>query len=169
MCGHQELSYEELGVCGLWITESDNPDDLEIRRRLVFPITSAYQASHLRLHVSFDELDLLNFGRDFDCSDPRDHFYGFLALATFRESSITIRPNYTVTADAVFLELAEQLLTPYGLEVLDYVCHVDSFPANIPSWVPRWATPREINFALAATAGVAEDTIFEVVPQKSNL
>lgn len=50
-----------------------------------------------------------------------------------------------------------------GLDALRFVSHLDSFPANIPSWVLDWVTPIETFFDLGAEAGVTEDATFKVV------
>ncbi|KAI2470217.1 hypothetical protein F4781DRAFT_186590 [Annulohypoxylon bovei var. microspora] len=92
-------------------------------------------------------------------SDPRDHVYAFLGHPAarrqnayendqsmnypdiFNDTSHTfITPNYTKTAEEVYIEVAKKLMVQHDdLRMLGAVSHsAGSIASDYPSWVPRW-------------------------------
>jgi hypothetical protein len=79
------------------------------------------------------------------CTDPRDHVYGMLGLASPSISSL-IKPQYASDVSAVFVDaLLAILQTSNRLDTLEDCALRPGIarPSQLPSWVPNWTVPIE--------------------------
>lgn len=91
----------------------------------------------------FTLLELLNQHRDCEATDPRDKVYGLLGLAGDAEA-IGIDPNYLLSPQDVFMDLAQRHVSI--TRSLDIICacrHPRQFD-DLPSWVPDWSSDQTI-------------------------
>ncbi|KIY01069.1 uncharacterized protein Z520_03735 [Fonsecaea multimorphosa CBS 102226] len=95
--------------------------------------------------VSF--INILNDGRSYMATDPRDRVYAFLshpstACGVAQDKRMVVA-NYNLSVDEVYFQTAEGILDndPYPWTVLTCVDHTAdplSLYGRRPSWVPRW-------------------------------
>ncbi|KAK3345014.1 heterokaryon incompatibility protein-domain-containing protein [Neurospora tetraspora] len=82
--------------------------------------------------------NLLSETRAFEATDPRDHFFAFLSLATDTKDSKLVA-DYSKTLEEVELEFARQLVDDgYGLAMLRLVNYERESPRTYLSWIPDW-------------------------------
>ena len=88
-----------------------------------------------------DLLEILHSTAAFSCVDARDHVYALLAIAR-KQSAPTIVPNYDLSPEKVYQNLAITLLSQERsrLPLLLYQTDRSSpLDLSLPSWVPDWA------------------------------
>ena len=102
------------------------------------------------------------------CSDARDHIFGLLGIAQ-DEIAVRIRADYRKSVITIYTEVAEMLISRYGLEILVY-CQIPpgcaaefvsgtrrgheystcteeiNQPDSYPSWVPQWGAELKMPF-----------------------
>jgi hypothetical protein len=91
--------------------------------------------------------DILNDGRNYQATDPRDHVYAFLShpratCGAGKDEPIVV-VDYNKSVDEVYLETASRILETdlYCWTVLSCVDHTPNSPSlsgQRQSWVPRW-------------------------------
>lgn len=87
--------------------------------------------------------DLLTRAREFQCTDPRDHLYALLGMASdITEGPNRITPDYNITSDQVYRQLAAWCATVKGsLEFLSCGYEHILDERSFPSWVPDISKP----------------------------
>ncbi|KAI1742029.1 heterokaryon incompatibility protein-domain-containing protein [Xylaria scruposa] len=96
--------------------------------------------SHARLNYS----GLRSFLKGLKWSDDRDVIYAVLHLMSEEDSSLGVSPDYTVSAATVFTDVAMRKVKFHkDLRFLDSCVFNDQSPADLPSWVPDWASSKE--------------------------
>ncbi|KAF2140805.1 uncharacterized protein K452DRAFT_288228 [Aplosporella prunicola CBS 121167] len=109
----------------------------------------AYDLGYLDFQSKLPILEVLDYARSFQCSDPRDKIYALLAHSSFRDAlstSTSLNPipvDYSLPYSETYFATAKTLLegTNCGpLSVLSYVGHTHETINNpeLPSWVPQW-------------------------------
>lgn len=87
---------------------------------------------------------LLDGGKKFDATDPRDKVYALMNFPAFRREAPDLAPDYSATVQAVYADATEASIRhSRSLHIL--TC-VDRDPDNVdeggfPSWMPRWHRP----------------------------
>ena len=120
-------------------------------RQLVFnPSCSLGFANVQRIHSSFPDNKysslavLLQIARDFLCTDPHDHVFALLGLASDRDAFRRLRPDYASPAGVTFRRYAiccvsdMKNLSLSGAWVSEYGRDPD-----MPSWVPDLGKPSD--------------------------
>jgi hypothetical protein len=100
-------------------------------------------------------LDILYHSRQLIASDPRDHVYAFLGHQSARHpdtGQLIVSPDYTISTEAMLLEFAVRWLEwTKDLNILSHVDQGNGSPPPIraiPSWVPMWDRPSNIQYRL---------------------
>ncbi|CAG5138365.1 uncharacterized protein ALTATR162_LOCUS325 [Alternaria atra] len=92
--------------------------------------------------------NLLDKHRFAESSDPRDKVYAFLGLANrnlspFRTQPNALVPDYNLSVEEVFIEIATVLMSSY--KNLSWLSHVEDLSqrriSGLPSWVPDLSVP----------------------------
>jgi hypothetical protein len=91
--------------------------------------------------ISF--LDLLAMTRQFEATNPRDHIYSLLGIATTDSNpgagELYMEPNYRLEREDVYRELAQKAVHSGDLlKLLSSVQHGPEIADNWPSWIPQW-------------------------------
>ncbi|ETN37457.1 uncharacterized protein HMPREF1541_08448 [Cyphellophora europaea CBS 101466] len=107
-----------------------------------------YTRSFSRPEIQPSFVSILNNGRYFGTTDPRDHVYAFLSHPSAdnvaRDSpGQLLTPDYNASVDQVYLDTAVRILEtdPQPWTVLscsDHAPDSKSMTGHRPSWVPRW-------------------------------
>lgn len=86
-------------------------------------------------------------GYGLQASDPRDHIFGLLNMASDNES-LELIPNYTASCETVFINTAMALIKKGEIVILGWTnafgprpAGTDSTGPNLPSWAPDWRFP----------------------------
>jgi hypothetical protein len=87
--------------------------------------------------------NVLETGRAFKATDPRDYVYAFLGHPSAKlPDGVTsiIRPDYNIDTDLLYLKVAFKIMTKdKDLAILSAVRHEDlNDLGTYPSWLPRW-------------------------------
>lgn len=75
------------------------------------------------------------------CTDPRDMIYGVRSLLTTWDKKLGIRPNYSLEAVDVFMDVCVRIVERESRTYFLKSCELSSILLpNLPSWVPDWST-----------------------------
>ncbi|PKS06155.1 hypothetical protein jhhlp_007472 [Lomentospora prolificans] len=104
-----------------------------------------YQAARTGASTNFDSLlkvvaTSLALETDYNwvySSDPRDRIFALLNLAGDKDH-FTAFPDYSMTVEEVYKEVARRILDKGCIDVLMY-CQVPRKIDSLPSWVPDWS------------------------------
>lgn len=117
------------------------------------PMLEAIAADHASTTHTF--IELLYAGSNFNATDPRDYVYAFLGhpAARLRNGELLTTPDYRKSVEQIHYETACVLLRldSDSLLIFDHVDHRDRASIEnpaLPSWVPRWNTPRQTHALL---------------------
>ncbi|KAI4276228.1 MAG: hypothetical protein LQ337_002627 [Flavoplaca oasis] len=91
-------------------------------------------------------LELLEYLRTTECSEPRDKVYAILGMAVDLSSPDIIVPNYSKSVADVYTDVVRYSLSraEHGLQILGHVTHPfndwtgDDNTPSLPSWVPNY-------------------------------
>lgn len=87
-------------------------------------------------------LEILDYARWFDVTDPRDRIYAFLGLLNLNNEMtlLSVQPNYKVPYSHIYRDFAmEYLRKSKDLDILHFVQNDDhTLESGFPSWIPRW-------------------------------
>ncbi|KAL8874530.1 MAG: hypothetical protein Q9198_006877 [Flavoplaca austrocitrina] len=91
-------------------------------------------------------LELLDYLRTTECSEPRDKVYAILGMAVDLSSPGSIVPDYSKSVADVYTDVVRFSLSEadHGLQVLGHVTHPadhwteDNDRSSLPSWVPNY-------------------------------
>ncbi|KAL5092152.1 hypothetical protein Trisim1_002042 [Trichoderma cf. simile WF8] len=115
---------------------SDNDSISESTLQGVEGGTNADWKDVLRLTAKVQSLHLFQLLKgccNFEASDPRDHLYGLLGLAT--DANMAPKPDYEKSTEQIYRQFAEYFVSQgYGTELLSM-----SDSRMSPSWVPDFA------------------------------
>jgi hypothetical protein len=147
LCGDSQLPFTAITSIARCICRSIQSEP-EIAESCNFRGKGFYHASLMFTNfrdVRLDLLELLQLGRECECSDQRDKLfaiYGLLAPGHARfhgMTRISLAPNYTETVQNLYLKIATySIQTTFSLAVLRYIHHASSISLERLSWVPRW-------------------------------
>jgi hypothetical protein len=74
-----------------------------------------------------------------ECQDDRDRIYSILSLLDEPDSSMSIKPDYSLSAAEVYTDVADLILIKQlSLTFLD-TCNWGTNSLSLPSWVPDWS------------------------------
>jgi len=136
-CGFEEISWSQFRKAAICLDTKLKLPSEELSSRILF----VSNLSRPLTDRSFPSLLYVSSGRL--CSDPRDHVYGLLGLASPTAAS-RIRPQYSTTVTSLYKETVEFLLSQTKrLNFLEECSARRSRIHQLPSWVPDWSAPRE--------------------------
>ncbi|KAK8000503.1 hypothetical protein PG990_013103 [Apiospora arundinis] len=97
---------------------------------------------HEGANESLTLLEILDYARWLDITDPRDRIYAFLSLSNLNNEMplLSVRPNYTVPYTYVYRDFALEYLRKFeDLDILHFVQNDDcTLEYGLASWIPRW-------------------------------
>ncbi|KAF2433571.1 HET-domain-containing protein [Tothia fuscella] len=146
-CGHSKLKWASLLSAAQFLF-LHSPKSAQARNSLPLQkILFMERLYHGKEFSSF--LDVLDGGRAWDASDPRDKVYAFLGhpavvdyVSAGEKASASITPNYKKCVEEVYIDTALAIITKTAsLNILSTVIHSERevIDATVfPSWVPRW-------------------------------
>ena len=154
LCGEKQLSRNMiLRAFGFYQRRSGMIDNLISKELGVFrafiPIYESIWATFYRVYClittggqtqRLSTLEVvLALGRQANATDPRDKVYGILGLLPNTVAE-RISPNYTLSQEEVFFQLARILLEEASKldEILSWCCFKENAP--LASWIPDWTT-----------------------------
>ncbi|KAE9369980.1 hypothetical protein N431DRAFT_443597 [Stipitochalara longipes BDJ] len=119
-----------------------------------------------RLKYSF--IEVLNWGRVHQATDPRDRIYGFLGHPTAADTfgQLVVQPDYNASADEVFINFAVSWVNKTKeLFILSAVDRKLEEPVgDLPTWVPAWDTASQTAlFIYASIASLRSDDFISVI------
>ena len=151
-CGPNEIDWHEIVlVAELFVKSPTTADPLK-----KLDGTSVWHAAAMRW-VEFRHadslLETLDFARNFDATEGRDHIYALFGLPVFEihrdpqdvdSMPLNLRDDANMSDDDVYTDLAEKWISKSGnLNILASVQNNGSIKA--PSWVPRWDQKQQAN------------------------
>lgn len=101
----------------------------------------ATREEYERCCVGINHLDVLNHGRRYKLTDPRDHVYAFLSLMDICTRMPEIEVDYQKSYEDICFDVAAEYVSSSGdLGVLHYIEHNEQSLADskIASWIPQW-------------------------------
>ncbi|MCJ1389150.1 hypothetical protein MMC18_002005 [Xylographa bjoerkii] len=158
LCGNQAAPWPHFEATGLVATAViiSSSLDTTFLRGVAVPMERLYKVRKARsLHIPITYLELLQMFRQTECSDPRDKVYAPLCLAPQDIGALT-KPDYArkstmeVYRDVVHVCLKQ---SSNSLDFLGYAMWIgnptslvnsDVAPLSIPSWIPNWHEPLDI-------------------------
>ncbi|KAL9943215.1 hypothetical protein D7B24_002947 [Verticillium nonalfalfae] len=88
--------------------------------------------------------DLLDQGRKFSCSDPRDRVYAVMNLASDVDNMGLI-PNYDLTTSQVYQDTVLRYIQQSKNTNILASCEIIAARKTMPTWVPDWSRKRIAN------------------------
>ncbi|KAM0277826.1 hypothetical protein ACHAQH_005530 [Verticillium albo-atrum] len=88
--------------------------------------------------------DLLDQGRKFSCSDPRDRVYSVMNLAADVDN-MGLVPNYELTTSQVYQDTVLRYIKQSKNTNILASCEILPGRSTMPSWVPDWSRKRLAN------------------------
>jgi hypothetical protein len=145
LCGRQTLSWEVLEELIIYLDTLEiaffpdkawDPVVFATRRNLYCMAQTRCFKEHQTISV------LLRSTRGFDCTDPRDHLFALLGLATDTANQIYLKPDYNSLPREVFTRFATWLATTQSsLDFLGIGFEVNPEDNSFPTWVPDFTKP----------------------------
>lgn len=82
---------------------------------------------------------LVSINTNFDSTDPRDRIYALLGLETAKKYKDTLRPDYGIKVEDLYVKVARQMLMTDGnMRFLHMAGIGHRRSLSLPSWVPDW-------------------------------
>lgn len=151
ICGHETIPWRfihKIATCPVEVgTLSVVTEDMVSQIRDMTMVDCQYDTIHfgipnVRTIASIGQdpyrklATLLNYTMTFQCSDPRDHIFALLGLASDLDGYDDIKPDYTVDARDIFRRVALAVIRKEcDLRILPSVSRVT--PPS-PTWVPQF-------------------------------
>ncbi|KAM0326293.1 hypothetical protein ACHAQA_006891 [Verticillium albo-atrum] len=89
--------------------------------------------------------DLLDQGRKFTCSDPRDRVYAVMNMACDVDNAMGLVPNYDLTMQQVYQDTVLRYIEQSRNANILASCEIMPVRRTMPSWVPDWSRKRLAN------------------------
>lgn len=140
-CGGKEIAWEDFHKAIFALRLTSHPQfSKEMKRRMAVIVQMKNMASSTTL------VALTSWTRKAKCGDQRDRIYAVQGMIQEREAAL-VEPNYTISDDRLFLEVAKRYITELkSLELLT-CCRFDIRRPSLPSWVPNWSRENDRKFA----------------------
>lgn len=90
-------------------------------------------------------LDLLDQGRKFNCSDPRDRIFAILDMAADVDESMGLEVDYTRSKTQVYQDAVLKYIDHSKNTNILASCENTGGKLTMPSWIPEWTRKRVAN------------------------
>lgn len=136
MLGDLQIDFDILAVAACWM-DWCNANELQtgpLGGKIANVNSAVIKRGPYLDTISFQTL--LHHTRVYESSDPRDKIYAVLGFSASQKVSSRIRPNYTMSAANVYLDVSKALIeSGQGIDVLSFVRHGTTVSKDLPSWV----------------------------------
>ncbi|KAI4265617.1 MAG: hypothetical protein L6R38_009287 [Xanthoria sp. 2 TBL-2021] len=136
MLGDLQIDFDILAVAACWM-DWCNANELQtgpLGGKIANVNSAVIKRGPYLDTISFQTL--LHHTRVYESSDPRDKVYAVLGFSASQKVTSRIRPNYTMSAANVYLDVSKALIeSGQGIDVLSFVRHGSTVSKDLPSWV----------------------------------
>jgi hypothetical protein len=141
-CGQQSLPWKDfqMAVCCLYWKSTDS-GAMADGNLAIFQKSKSLVMDTCRAGTSeYTYHELRWMLRQAKCRDRRDRIFAVLTLLDKNDQELGIQPDYTLSTEEVYTQVAHQYLkTKHSLALLE-TCELSSKCLDIPSWVPDWSS-----------------------------
>lgn len=114
-------------------------------------------------------LHILEVCRRCDASDPKDKIYGLLSFDRDHWLDGAFRPDYSITLEELYNNVAKQMLRARRLKILQYAGRHQQLHPNLCSWAVDWTYKAGVEFPGERTRDACGDTPMEFRIQSSRV
>lgn len=146
VCGKKQIEWVVLALVATWLEDNDHYFSTQLP---TVNLRGVYNAAFMYDKTQYHDRawpKLLDRGRSFQASDPRDKIYGLIGHPSVKfgvdDGTRELFPEYSKskTVTEIYAEVTRRHIDQSGtLDILSQVDHGEGVRhSEFPSWVPRW-------------------------------